>query len=325
MRRLSVILAAMALLLTAACQGTAEPSPESGDAAAGFPVTIATKFGDVTIEAKPQRVVALGWGDAETALALGVQPVGASDWLAFGGEGVGPWAKGLYSTPPKIIGTLEPSYEDIAELAPDLILDTKSSGDQARYDRLSAIAPTVGVPEGGDNYLINADRQTTMVAAALGLPEQGEQLLADIEKSFADTAAAHPEFKDKTITVAAFTSEGWGAYVSAADRPRFLYRLGFVPNPAIEKERPDGFSVRVSTERLDLLDSDLLIVQPIGKTAEDVTQISTFQAIPAVRDGRYLILDQSDVRQAFSLNSPLSIRYALDTVTPLLAERTHHP
>jgi iron complex transport system substrate-binding protein len=38
--------------------------------------------------------VALGWSDAETALALGVQPVGASDWLAFGGEGVGPWAEG---------------------------------------------------------------------------------------------------------------------------------------------------------------------------------------------------------------------------------------
>ena len=321
MRRLSVILAVLTLLLTAACQGTAE-SPDEAGGAAGFPVTIATKFGDVTIASKPQRVVALGWGDAETALALGVQPVGASDWLAFGGEGVGPWAKDRYDNPPKIIGTLEPSYEEIAELAPDLILDTKSSGDPARYERLSAIAPTVGVPEGGDNYLISADRQTTMIAAALGVPEQGDRLLADIAKAFADTAAAHPEFQGKTITVAAYSSQGWGAYVSAADRPRFLYRLGFVPNPAIEKERPDGFSVRVSTERLDLLDSDLLIVQPIGRTAEDVTKISTFQAIPAVRDGRYLILDQDDVRLAFSLNSPLSIRYALDTITPLLAART---
>ncbi|WP_246186676.1 iron-siderophore ABC transporter substrate-binding protein [Microlunatus speluncae] len=320
MRRLFAIFAGLAMLLTAACQGTADAPPDA-EAAAGFPATIATKFGDVTVESKPQRVVALGWGDAETALALGVQPVGASDWLAFGGEGVGPWAKGRYTTPPVIIGTLEPSYEQIAELAPDLILDVKSSGDPARHERLSAIAPTVGVPEGGDNYLTSADRQTTMIAAALGVPEQGDQLLQDIDRAFADTAAAHPQFKDKTITVAAFTSEGWGAYVSAADRPKFLYRLGFVPNPAIEKERPDGFSVRVSNERLDLLDGDLLIVQPIGKTAADVMKISTFQAIPAVRDGRYLILDDSAVRLAFSLNSPLSIRYALDTVTPLLASR----
>ena len=51
-----------------------------------FPVTVSTAFGDVTVEEEPTRVVALGWSDAETALALGVQPVGASDWLAFGGD-----------------------------------------------------------------------------------------------------------------------------------------------------------------------------------------------------------------------------------------------
>jgi ABC-type Fe3+-hydroxamate transport system substrate-binding protein len=64
-------------------------------------------------------VVALGWSDAETALALGVQPVGASDWLGFGGEGVGPWAAGRYDEAPQIIDTLEPSLEAIAALKPD--------------------------------------------------------------------------------------------------------------------------------------------------------------------------------------------------------------
>ena len=58
-----------------------------------FPVTVSTAFGDVTVEEEPTRVVALGWSDAETALALGVQPVGASDWLAFGGDGVGAWVE----------------------------------------------------------------------------------------------------------------------------------------------------------------------------------------------------------------------------------------
>lgn len=44
-----------------------------------YPVSIEAKFGDVTIDEAPQRVVALGWGDAETAMEFGVQPVGASD------------------------------------------------------------------------------------------------------------------------------------------------------------------------------------------------------------------------------------------------------
>ena len=75
-----------ATVLVAGC-GSGDAG-SSGDAAASsspagsggaFPVTVETAFGDVEIPEEPQRVVALGWSDAETALALGVQPVGASD------------------------------------------------------------------------------------------------------------------------------------------------------------------------------------------------------------------------------------------------------
>ena len=97
-----------------------------------FPQTVSTKFGDVTVDEQPQRVVALGWGDAATALALGVQPVGASDWIDFGGEGVGPWVgessnyETTYKDAPESIDTLEPDFEAIATLDPDLILDKSS-------------------------------------------------------------------------------------------------------------------------------------------------------------------------------------------------------
>jgi iron complex transport system substrate-binding protein len=148
------------VLLVVAVVGLAGCGDGSGkdDAAATTFAKVPTKFGEISIPAEPKRVVALGWGDAETALALGVQPVGASDWLAFGGEGVGPWATGRYTTPPQKIGTLEPEYEKIAALKPDLILDTKSSGDQGRYDTLKAIAPTVGVPAGGDAYKVSQEK-----------------------------------------------------------------------------------------------------------------------------------------------------------------------
>ncbi|GEM_PF-6176434 len=57
-----------------------------------FPVSVPTRFGDVEIENQPQRIVSLGWADAEIALALGVRPVGVFDWNRNGGKGVGPWA-----------------------------------------------------------------------------------------------------------------------------------------------------------------------------------------------------------------------------------------
>ena len=62
-------------------------------------------------------VVALGWGDMETVLALGGQVVGTSDWLGFGGDGVGPWAADLVTRTPEQLGTLELSYEAVAALA----------------------------------------------------------------------------------------------------------------------------------------------------------------------------------------------------------------
>ncbi|WP_037153129.1 MULTISPECIES: iron-siderophore ABC transporter substrate-binding protein [Rhodococcus] len=298
---------------------TPDPSGESGGSGAAFPATVETKFGAVTIDSAPQRVVALGWGDAETALALGVSPVGASDWLAFGGDGVGPWATGLYDAPPQIIGTQEPSYEQVAALAPDLILDTKSSGDPERYATLSAIAPTVGVPEGSDNYLTSLEQQVTMVAAALGRHADGEALLVGISDRFRAAAAAHPEFVDKTVVVGAYSGTGFGAYISSNSRLEFMKKLGFVTSPTIDALVPKGFSVPVSGEELDLLDADLLVVFPIEKSPSEVTDNPLFQRIPAVADGRSIVFDDPVVAKSYSTNSALSIGYALDTVVPEVA------
>lgn len=324
-RAVGSALAVLMATVAASCGGDTQPgtsddTSQSDSADGRFPVTVDTKFGEVTVPEEPKRVVALGWGDAETALALGVQPVGASDWLEFGGAGVGPWAKGLYDEKPQIIGTLEPSYEDVLTLEPDLILDVKSSGEQERYDRLSEIAPTIAVPEGGDNYLTSQQQQVRMIASALGRPEKGKQLLADVRQQFADARQKHPEFDGATVTVAAYSSNGWGAYIEQTQRTEFMRDLGFEPNPEISKLEPEGFTVRVADENLELLDADLLVIFPIGKTAAEVTEQPGYDTIPAVRDGRSVILDQKTISSAYSLNSVLSIPYALKHVTPLLAE-----
>ncbi|WP_454295421.1 iron-siderophore ABC transporter substrate-binding protein [Salana multivorans] len=301
-RRASVALIAAASALTLAACSSSSPSttttPETEESSAetqaeetsseapadesAFPATIDTKFGAVTVEEQPERVVALGWGDAEVALALGVQPVGASDWVAFGGEGVGPWAEGLYDEAPEIIGTMEPSYEAIAALEPDLILDVRSSGDQERYDRLSSIATTVGVPEGGDSWLATRDQQVDMIAAALGQSEAGQALIDEVDEAFAEVSAAHPDWAGKTVTVATRTSEGWGAYATTDGRVQLLEGLGFTQSPTIESLPLDenGWSVTISAEQLDLLDADLLVAFPIFINASEITDDARLAAHP---------------------------------------------
>ncbi|MEU0983197.1 iron-siderophore ABC transporter substrate-binding protein [Streptomyces griseus] len=296
-------------------------SASEGASSGAFPAKVATKFGEVTVDKQPKRIVALGWGDAETVLALGGQPVGASDWLPFGGEGVGPWAKGMYDKKPELIGTMEPEFEKIASLQPDLILDTKSSGDQTRYDTLKKIAPTVGVPKGGDQYKLSWEQQTTMIAAAMGVPEKGEKLIAETEKKFEAAAKAHPEFQDKTITIGSRTSEGFGVYVGGTGRIDFVERLGFENNPKAEAQAGEGFSVSVSKENLDLLDADLTVMTPIGIPATDISGDPLYKAVPSVKAGNALVFDDKDISQAFATDSILSVSYALEKVVPIFAEK----
>lgn len=331
--RTTVALTTLGLLATA-CGGSGDPG--SDDAAAGpaddavattdddgSPTVVPTAFGDVEVPDDPQRVVALGWGDAETALALGVEPVGASDWLAFGGEGVGPWAEGMYTSPPEIIETLEPDLERIASLSPDLILDVKSSGDPERHALLSEIAPTVGVPEGADAYLTPWDDQVRMIATALGRTEQGEAIIAEVEADVAAVAEAHPEWEGRTVTVATRTSEGWGAYVEGDERVQFLTALGFAQSPTIAglDVSPTGFSVDLSDEQVDQLDADLVVAFPIFIEATAITDDPLWQQLPAVREDRAIVLD-GDVSAAFSLGTSLARAHALEQLTPLLEDAT---
>jgi iron complex transport system substrate-binding protein len=316
-------LAVAALTLTACSGGSGSTGDTAGGGSAddAFPATVSTEFGDVTVEKKPVRVVALGWGDAETALALGVQPVGASDWLGFGGEGVGPWAEDLYDTAPEIIDTLEPSYEAIAALKPDLILDTKGSGDKDRYDKLSSIATTVGVPEGKTSYLTTMEEQVDLVSSALGRHDEGEKLLDEVDTAYETAAAAHPEWEGKTVAAATKTSEGWGAYIEGSERVSFLERLGFVQSPAIAAlpTNSGGFSVDISSEQLDMLDADLIVAFPIFIPTTEVTDDPLFQAVPAVADGRSVVID-GDLSAAYSLGTTLSATFSIENLVPKIAD-----
>ncbi len=321
MRHVRAIIAATVTVgLLAGCSPSRNDAPSSTAAAPGFvPARIATKFGVVSIPSRPVRVVALGWGDAETALAMGVEPVGASDWVQFGGDGVGPWASGKYRRPPKILGTLEPGYEEIAVLRPDLILDVKGTGDQDRHSKLAAIAPTVGIPPGAENYKTTQTQQVEMIAQALGAPERGRRLLADLDARIDGIKAAHPQWRGRTVSAIARSSGGWGAYVPGTFRLDLLLRLGFVLNPKIgdSAQSATNFSVALSEERLGLADADVVVGYPVGVAPSAITDDPRWRSIPAVGQGRSVVVDPQYAK-AYALGSVLSTGYALDGFVPEL-------
>lgn len=302
---------------TGSSEDAAASSSPSGSGAS--PVTVQTAFGPVEVPEEPERVVALGWSDAETALALGVQPVGASDWLGFGGEGVGPWAEGLYDEAPENIETLEPSLEAIAALDPDLILDTRSPATQDRYDALSAIAPTIGQPEGVGPYQTTWQQQLDLVGQALGREEEAAGLQAEVEQQFTEAAEANPQFEGTEVAVGAYTSEGFGAYVRGDTRVDFMEALGFTNEAAVQDLAGESFSVSLSEEQVPLLDAPLTVVFPIFVDPAQITGNPLWQTLGSVQQGNAVLLDET-LANAFSSGSVTGIGYALDNAVPQFAE-----
>lgn len=313
------VLAAVALAGCSSASDSDSGSSTTTDTAAGaqsFPATVATQFGDVTIDAAPKKIVALGWADAETLYALGLQPIAMSDWLAFGDDGVGPWATSLVEEPAEQLGTTELDFEKINDLAPDLILNTRSDNSQETYDTLSAIAPTVYGPAGVTSYGTSWEQQVTAVSEAVGLPERGQQLISDTKSKLAAFAADNPDLADKTFAVGAlFGTDQWGAYVSGDLRVDFLTALGMTNKPAIEDQKTDSFFISVSPENLELFDADLTLMFAIGDNSAALESNTVLQNLPSTEAGHLLILN-SDEAQAYSTGSVLAIDYALQNVAP---------
>jgi iron-siderophore transport system substrate-binding protein len=322
--RAAALVAAAALVLTACGDDGDDDAPSGGggdtSSSGAFPVTIETAFGDVTIDEEPTVVVALGWSDAETALALGVQPVGASDWLAVGGDGLGDWVEESYDEAPEMIETLEPDLEAIAALQPDVILDTRSSATQERFDSLNEIAPTIGQPEGVGPYQTTWQQQLDLVGQALGRTAEAEELAADLEQRIDEAAAAHPEFEGVEVAVGAYTSEGFGAYVRGDGRVDLMEALGFVNKEAIQDEAEENFFIPVSDEQVSLLDAELTVVFPIFVEVSEITANPLWETLSSVQEGRAVILEDKTVADAFSAGSVSATGYALDNAVPLFAE-----
>ncbi|MFC7340582.1 iron-siderophore ABC transporter substrate-binding protein [Saccharopolyspora griseoalba] len=323
LRTSSVLLTVLLGFALAGCGASQpEPVPAGSSPDGAFPVTVNTAFGDVTIPERPERVVALGWGDAETALALGVQPVGAADWLPVGGDGVPSWLPKdkRYTTPPVMLGTMEVNVEKVAALKPDLILDTRASGEKDRYDLLSRLGvPVVSIPEGAESYTTTWDQQLDLIGKALGKTAEAQALHQQVEDKFARAKAAHPEFAGKAVAVGAKMTNAYGAYVEGDQRVEFMRRLGFTNSPEIQRLAGEKFFVNVSPERMDLFDADLAMMFPIGVDAQDIRDDRMFRSVPAVREGRSVVLSE-DLSQAFSAGTAHGMMHAVDAVSPKIAE-----
>src|SRR5918997_4462349 len=147
-RPLSLFATAVLLLLTACGEeesGGATPAKSAAEPGA-FPVTIEHKFGETTITEAPERVVVAGLREQDSLLALGIVPVGTTEWYGKHPGAIFPWAREALGDAPKpevLDFTDGLEFEKIAGLRPDLIVAVYSGLTKKDYETLSTIAPTI--------------------------------------------------------------------------------------------------------------------------------------------------------------------------------------
>jgi iron complex transport system substrate-binding protein len=287
---------------------------------AAFPVTIEHKYGETTIDAEPQRVVSVGFGEHDGLLALGVIPIAVRDWYGDQPDATWPWAQDeLGDAHPVVLASDEENFEQIAALEPDLIVGISSGMTQEQYDILSAIAPTVAQPGEYIDYGTPWDVALEITGRAVGRAAEAEQVIADTKQLFADAIAEYPEFAGATAAVTFFFEEQPGAYGSQDIRSRTLTDLGFIVPEEIDTLAGDAFFVSVSPEDLSVIDTDVVVWIGLGEdTTAAVRDLPTRPSTRMVQEGRELVADDL-LSGAFSHASPLSLEYVIERLVPELA------
>ncbi len=255
-RRFAAVAVAASLALTS-CGGASDAAlpSEAATADAAFPRTVQHARGATEIPARPERVVVLDTGELDSALSLGVEPIGAvstdvsSGFLSYLAEGAADVEQ---------VGTIsEPNLEAIAALEPDLILSNKVRHEEI-YGQLSQIAPTVFAEKVGaawkDNFALTAE--------ALGLEDEGADALAEYEAAAAELGQSLGDPGGTTVSAARFVEGTVRVYPAASFIGTVLADIG-LDQLALPVQDVPTFA-ELSTEQITLADADVVLYSSCG-------------------------------------------------------------
>lgn len=296
-------LAAGSAAAAAGCRST-PPGTVADDGS----VTVAHAFGETKVPGPPTRVVSAGLTGQDCLLAVGVIPIGVTEW--FGGQpfGVWPWAAPALGGAQPAVLHLDNGldFEAITALNPDLIIATNAGLDRDTYTRLANVAPTLA-QSGPDAFFEPWKDQARAIGAVVFKNDEMQQLIADIDNRFTTLGAENAVFEGKRALLLhgdpaagdlVTTPPGW--------RTEFLTQLGFdVPevDPTIPRDR--------MAEVLGA--ADVLIW-----TADDA-EIAALSADPIVAEqGPRNVFTGRDLGAAITFSSPLSLAMVADRLPPML-------
>lgn len=316
-RAFAVSAALLAAGLTSCGPKESEDSAASDGSGGGdYPRTLDTAYGDVTIPAKPQRVVTLTAPAADELLTLGITPVG----IASNPEDLTttyPWFDKKLADVARadLVSEQKVDAEAVASLKPDLIIAaTFLLNDKSTFEQLNQIAPTI-VPK-SPNSNPDWDERLSFTAEAVDESAKAEEVIKDLKKQYEDAGKAVDDIDEKTYDLVNFSKGNFGIGNGS------LFELFGMKPCTLQKEGNGtgklGKTKSVSQERVDEIDADIVVLWPI--TPDDMATLEKdprYQKLSCVRNGTvFEATAQSSM--AFQQASPASLKWLLPQLEPLV-------
>ncbi|GAA1392764.1 hypothetical protein GCM10009613_38320 [Pseudonocardia kongjuensis] len=268
----AAVLTSAALLLVSAC-GSAQTDEPAEPAAGDGTRTVQSARGPVEIPETPQRIVAVDYISPEILFDLEAPLVGALD-LSSGADGE------KYSTITAVGNDSgELNFEQLAGLDPDVIIGNEIEN-EAAYDQLAQIAPTVLFSDGGTDWKATVNTVAEIAGKTADVQSREQAYQTEVERlrgEFGDAIGASGAW----AVAGTYDGASWYVYGSDTGPNTVLTDLGATLAPVAEEVRADPNTFTRTLEQLDALQSaQVILFDDLGPPVTTEGAAATLQADP---------------------------------------------
>ena len=244
-----------------------------------------------TVPDDPRRVVVLSELDLDSALTLGVQPVGTVN-----GRGQGTLPRYLLDKAGKaiqVVGDLDnPNLEKLIDLEPDLILTGQTKPELLAL--LQEIAPTVVTGNWGEPWKTVFNRS----ANVMNKEAEAKAFLARYDARLAQARSKLAKHQGEQVSIVRWNPKGPSYMHGGTFASSVVTEMGLA-RPAHQIGDKSPHSPALSLESLNLLDGDWLVVGTLSASGDAVDamkqaeQTPAFQQLGAIKGKRFGAVDGS--------------------------------
>jgi serine/threonine-protein kinase len=280
--------------------------------------TFAHVHGTTQVSEAPTAVAAVGPGDADAVLSLGVQPVAV--------ESSGPlpsWIHDKITGSPAIMTFIDTNAIEAAK--PDVIIATGDL-DDATYQKLQAIAPTITRPSDNSGAW-NWQAQLHWIARILGRESDATQLISTVVAQQNDLKNQNSKVAGKTASVLNVSDSGVTQTLTPSNAADYLTSLGFTYSTkssfgdSLQRQPTDQGVTRpiADLNKLYLIDTDVLVVVRTDKASGGGGAAGLPQQLNGYRGVMVIVDDPDTVAALAEPGGVLAYRFLDSNFVPKLA------